>query len=386
MKRLVLAALLVSWVASPALAVKLTIRASPNPQPGIAANGNAWLVSAIRGHDPKAIAALLARPLAHGALWFPDAACTKRFGAPAMLTTDADIHAFARCLATLQLEATTRQSTDPLDVVLTYKPGVEVEVRFTTAAKVSSFGADWALAPATPMLTAQAFEALRKTGTTNLDAAIGTLLEHEVASSGSAASWLRICLDPKGNVVSAHALAPAAIAPVFEAAVADWAFQPFIHRGIALAVCSNSLLSYPAASAPTFEVLPPPPAPPGVVAQPAPELDLDEDDLAGPPSVPPQNIPPTLLETMRVSGTKLITPDAVTRQQIAKAARRVIGSFKLCISTTGAVSSLGMLKSTGFAAYDAKITREMHTWKYRPYLVSGVATPVCTAVTFIYGP
>jgi hypothetical protein len=42
------------------------------------------------------------------------------------------------------------------------------------------------------------------------------------------------------------------------------------------------------------------------------------------------------------------------------------------------------LKTTGFPAYDQKIGREIHTWRYRPFWVDGRPQPVCTAVTFIY--
>jgi len=63
---------------------------------------------------------------------------------------------------------------------------------------------------------------------------------------------------------------------------------------------------------------------------------------------------------------------------------QVIGSFKLCVDVVGTVTTVNQLKSTGFAAYDAKIMRQMRTWQYRPFMFNGKAVPVCTAVTFIY--
>ena len=64
---------------------------------------------------------------------------------------------------------------------------------------------------------------------------------------------------------------------------------------------------------------------------------------------------------------------------------KLVGAFKLCLATTGSVSSVTMLKSSGFPDYDAKILREMRTvWRYQPYTVDAKAVPVCTAVTFIY--
>ncbi len=392
MKRLVLAALLAISASGSAFAVKLTIRKPAGPPITVTANAN--LVSALRGHDVKAITKLLSRPLAHGALWFPDAACTKRFGEHAMLTSDAELAAFARCLGTLQLETTTRESADTtLDVVLTYKPGIEVEVRFASTGKVASFGADWQLAAATPMLTAQAFEALRKSGTTNLDAVLAPKLENSLTSGGAASTWIRICLDTSGKVTTVSALQPsgAGVGELFEAAIADWTFHPFAVRGTAVAACTHSLLTYPAAKAPIVETLPAVAAPPSATAATTELDDFDDDDLirnpiALPPSRAPQNVPPSLLEAQRIAGTKLIEPDPSTKTAAARNGTRLVGSFKLCVAATGAVFSVTQLKSTGYAFYDAKILSEMHSWKYRPYMINGVAAPVCTAVTFIYSP
>ena len=105
-----------------------------------------------------------------------------------------------------------------------------------------------------------------------------------------------------------------------------------------------------------------------------------------PPPAPPQNVPPTLLEGSRIAGEKKIVPDDVTKTEISRSGKdRIIGSFKLCITVAGAVSSVTQLKSTGFPAYDNKILGKMRNeWRYKPYMVNGKAVPVCTAVTFIY--
>lgn len=105
-------------------------------------------------------------------------------------------------------------------------------------------------------------------------------------------------------------------------------------------------LTYPAALAPSVEgLLPYPP----------------------PPPLGTQNVPPTLLEGARVSGNKTIVPDDETKRAILRAGvPRVIGSFKLCLSTTGAITDIRVLKSTGFVAYDQKIQKEIRQWVYRP--------------------
>jgi hypothetical protein len=88
---------------------------------------------------------------------------------------------------------------------------------------------------------------------------------------------------------------------------------------------------------------------------------------------------------MRVAGSRIILPDAVTRNGIRASGReRIIGSFKICLDDRGSVSSLAMLKSTGFPAYDQKIQAEMRQWIFKPYKVNGRTVPVCSAMTFIY--
>jgi len=105
-----------------------------------------------------------------------------------------------------------------------------------------------------------------------------------------------------------------------------------------------------------------------------------------PPPAAPTVVPPTMLEGSRIRGDKTIVPDDVTKTEIQRSGKdKVIGSFKLCLSATGDISSVTMLKSTGFSAYDGKISSTMRAeWGYKPYMVNGKAVPVCTAVTFIY--
>ncbi len=105
-----------------------------------------------------------------------------------------------------------------------------------------------------------------------------------------------------------------------------------------------------------------------------------------PPPAPPQNVAPTILEGSRIAGEKQISPDDVTKTEIQRSGKsRIVGSFKLCLNVSGEITSVTMLKATGFPAYDNKIQSTMRgTWRYRPFNVNGKAVPVCTAVTFIY--
>ena len=92
-----------------------------------------------------------------------------------------------------------------------------------------------------------------------------------------------------------------------------------------------------------------------------------------------------MLEGNRTAGDKHIIPDDKTKTAITRSGKdRIVGSWKLCVSDTGAIS-VSQLKSTGFPDYDSKIETEMrNNWKYSPYTVNGRRVPVCTAITFIY--
>lgn len=99
---------------------------------------------------------------------------------------------------------------------------------------------------------------------------------------------------------------------------------------------------------------------------------------AGPSAEAPINV-------QRVEGDKLITPDALTVAAILRAERSsVIGVFNVCIDSKGDVADISVVRSTRFPAYDAKIQRQMRTWRYQPVLLGGLPAPVCTKVTFVY--
>lgn len=63
---------------------------------------------------------------------------------------------------------------------------------------------------------------------------------------------------------------------------------------------------------------------------------------------------------------------------------KVVASIKMCLDDKGSVSSVALLKPSGFGAYDRKIITELRQWIFKPYKINGRAMPVCTAVTFIY--
>ena len=136
----------------------------------------------------------------------------------------------------------------------------------------------------------------------------------------------------------------------------------------------------PVAVAPAPRVPDPPAAPPPAPAAPA------APAAAMPAPVAPANVASTALDANRVAGDHNILPDDSTQVEIKRhGLDRVIGSFKVCIDTRGEISGVSQIKSTGFAPYDLKITTTIRNkWRYRPFLVNGQPSPVCTAVRFIY--
>jgi len=136
-----------------------------------------------------------------------------------------------------------------------------------------------------------------------------------------------------------------------------------------------------AAPEPEHPVASPPPEapPPTPVATPAPAPHA-------PPAVTSQVVAPAALDANRIAGERTILPDEMTMGAIGRSGNTtLISSYKVCVTAEGAVASVSQLKGTGFAAYDAKIASAIRSdWRYRPFLVNGKATPVCTAFRFIY--
>lgn len=406
MKRLALVVVSLGLVTEAAADMRRPYRPPPPP----AVDMGAELGAAIRSRSAARVARLLGETVHNYGIWFADAACAKQFGQPGVVT-GADLQPFARCLLQLRLQATTRQPSAKDGAILTYDPGIELELAHTGGRlRWIGFLGQTEADHGRPTLTVQAFEALRKAGKTNLDAALNLKLEPvlERAKLGSVSAWVKLCLDEQGaldEVDIRQADAPAdqvqKVSTAFEVALRGWRFRPFQARGQAMAVCTMTLLTYPVSRAPLVETLPPASEPrfllegegeDGDDARPTKELaeevvveeeeDEDEAVAAGPR---PQTVPPTLLEANRISGNKNIVPDAVTQTAIAQSGKsKLVASYKLCLDARGAIAAVSVLKSSGFQAYDAKIVREMRLWTYKPYVVNGKPVPVCTAVTFIY--
>lgn len=116
----------------------------------------------------------------------------------------------------------------------------------------------------------------------------------------------------------------------------------------------------------------------------------------GPPAAPqlpapvvappaPRTIPPTVLQSLRIAGETQIHPSDVTKTQMLRDGHeRTVGLLKVCVSTRGAVSSVAVLSSTKYPAFDQQLVRAVRGWRYRPHTVDGAPVPVCGAVSFVY--
>jgi serine/threonine-protein kinase len=137
--------------------------------------------------------------------------------------------------------------------------------------------------------------------------------------------------------------------------------------------------------APPGSAQPAPAPPPAAVAtQPAAPAPEQAPPAVAAPAAPPPTV--ATLDANRISGEPTIAPDDRTQIEInRRGLDRVIGIFKVCLSVTGDIASVNPLKSTGFAEYDWKISTAIRNkWRYRPFLVAGKPSAVCTSVRFIY--
>jgi hypothetical protein len=112
------------------------------------------------------------------------------------------------------------------------------------------------------------------------------------------------------------------------------------------------------------------------------ELPAEKKD---PPKAEAVIVPPTVIKGLRTSGETQIHPPATVKTAILRDGRsKVVATFRLCVGIGGEVASTAVLKSSGYAGYDAAIDAGLRGWRYRAYEIGGRKVPVCGAVTFIY--
>ena len=110
------------------------------------------------------------------------------------------------------------------------------------------------------------------------------------------------------------------------------------------------------------------------------------DGDAGPPELPSRTVPFAVLDKLRTGGTREIAPDDADRAALTAAGKNVVAVVKLCVKSTGAVSKVQLIKSSGTSSYDDKILREMKAWTFGPITVDGQPADACSPVTFVFRP
>lgn len=96
-------------------------------------------------------------------------------------------------------------------------------------------------------------------------------------------------------------------------------------------------------------------------------------------------VAPNIASGLRISGNdQIVAPDAVRLTMMHEGKQQVTAAVLLCIDTAGRVDQASVKRSTGYPEYDAKLLREMRSWRYRAYEVDGKATPACTSVVLVY--
>ena len=316
----------------------------------LAAGATAQLTGAIRARNAGGIAAVLGSSFTSNGMWFPDAACAKRFETGREIKA-AEVTVFARCLARLEIQMSTRRSSLRDGAILTVAPGIEIEFAFKgDQVRWIGFPTQSGADGAVPMLTAQAAEALRTGGTTLLDARLASQLDVELAlqHTSRASAWVKVCLDPAGAIARLTTLSGSSegATGAFVHAIADWKFRPFEVRGRALPACFVSLLTYPAAKAPAVESYPTSTAPSGPVTRTSSTRTISPiGGLVGPPPPPPPPPPPSparpsssadLARALRVAGTNQIAPDRGPSARCSPPARPRSSRRSGCASTTAA--------------------------------------------------
>lgn len=345
----------------------------PPREPGgitrLSRDGTTEFLEVTARRDPAAIAALLSAPLEYGGMWFADATCRRQF-ATAGIIEAAHVTDFARCLAGTSFRISDRRSYIPEGALVTYDPGIELEIAFLRvdgAVKLGYLGyaGRTTLGDALPAVTQQALEEHRTDGPVALDDVARARVERELPADGprAATTWLKVCIDAAGAVTGAHrrGTSSAVAEAAFMALVKQQTFRPFLLAGQATPVCALSRFAYPphAGSAESLRV--PHPIPPGIKS-------LVVADLG-----------------KRTAGALTVLPDDGAKEWIREKRLGMIrGSYFYCIDLAGRVDSVTVMLKSGVPRYDDQVVDKIKEWRFEPYRVEGAPTPACATAVFVY--
>jgi TonB family protein len=88
---------------------------------------------------------------------------------------------------------------------------------------------------------------------------------------------------------------------------------------------------------------------------------------------------------VRISGDpNVVPPDSVKQEMVSARQSLLTGAFKVCIDLDGSVTAVTPLSPSGHPDFDRLVIERARTWQYRPGLLDGEPTRVCTGVTLVY--
>jgi TonB family protein len=321
--------------------------------------------------DVAATRAMLAETVGFGGMWFDDTTCRRQLSTAGTIQ-GAGLDVLARCLATLRLAKSERSSAYSDLGVLTYEPGIEIEVLFgpeRSRPEVRWIGyvSRRTREDALPTITQRALESHRSEGSLAFDETTRKKIEDELAANRAQAgtAWLKVCIDAQGAVTGAHGRQTTSLGfqTALVAAIKQWKFQPVVLGGQPTPVCSLVWQDYPAGAGSQLPRKLPLPVPPGAEAA--------------------VIVPTAMLK--RLVGSSLLVPDDRTRTWLSQQRfERTTGTFYFCLTPQGTVDSVMTLRSTEVPGFDDQIRATVKGWRYAPVVVDGQPVPVCTHFVMSY--
>ena len=101
----------------------------------------------------------------------------------------------------------------------------------------------------------------------------------------------------------------------------------------------------------------------------------------------PASVEPSALQAHQLSSnTDVLNSKRIRDLMIRNHVTSLRAVLRLCVDPTGLVAESTLIERTGYPEYDGKLVEASRGWQYRPFLINGVPTPVCSTVEFLYSP
>lgn len=333
------------------------------------AHATSAFLAAVNSRSVSDIEELFDERVMYAGLYFENVDCHLQFPA-AGLIQPARRTAFAKCLATLELQEATR--TDVLFgvSVLEYSPGIEIETVFRFIDRQPrlawiGYSGRRDLRDGLPTITPAALEYLRIDGdrkaTPHPDHARAIEAENTALGVPYAYAWMKVCIDAEGSITGTHTreVSSPRAETAFREQILRWKFRPMRLGSRAIPACATLRLTHPETADPE-------------------ELPLAFPDIAGFIRVPPR-------QTKRIAGDITIVPNDEEKVLVQRSrVTTLVGAYRYCFDETGKVVDVTRLEPTGLLGYDRRLKEGITTWRFAPYMLDGKAVKVCTGVKFIY--